>query len=269
MAWIISAAVLALLWLFLIAPSRRKKQMAPWRATAFAHRGLHGGPVLENTLEAFERACQAGVGIELDVQLSRDGEVVVFHDDTLKRLLGDERRVDQVDFSQLKEMALPGGVPRFEQVLYLVNGRVPLLVEIKNGKRNPELCRKTCALLNNYKGKYLVESFNPLILFWLRKNHPQVLRGQLVTAAGGYRPQFGWAVSRLLSGLLLNFLARPDFIAYDGDVSFAAPRVQRALFAPPMARWTVKTPQDYAHALSRGEMPIFEGFIPENGKKRP
>lgn len=264
-AIVIALAALTALYMFIFAPSRRRKRMAAWRGTVFAHRGLHGGGVCENTLEAFERACSAGLGIELDVQLSRDGKVVVFHDDDLARMTGDSRRVDEVDFADLQTLAFADGrnMPSFEEVLRLVNGRAPLLVELKNGRRNNELCTKTLELLRGCKGKYMIESFNPLIVRWFRKHASNVLRGQLVTGMEGYMPQFGKGVARVLSALGLNFLARPDFVAYDVDCDFAAPKLQRRLFRAPMACWTVKTKERYAQALEMGEMPIFEGFVPD------
>ena len=133
--------VLMGLILFILAPSRRRRRMAAWKGVSFAHRGLHGEGAAENTMTAFERACAAGVGIELDVQLTKDGELVVFHDDDLKRMTGDPRRVDEVDLAELQALDLPYGehIPRFEGVLARIDGRVPLLVELKNGKRNAEL----------------------------------------------------------------------------------------------------------------------------------
>lgn len=267
--WIVLLILLALilLMLFLIAPSATKRAEA-WRSTAFAHRGLYGDGAAENTLESFERARRLGVGIELDVQLTRDGVLVVFHDDDLKRMTGDPRRVDQVDWRELKEMPLTGGgsVPTFEAVLECVRGRVPLLVELKNGRRNRRLCEDVMALLRRYKGRFVVESFNPLILRWLRKNAPEVIRGQLVGAKASYLATMGWPGALALSTLSLNFLARPDFVAYDVSAKrFSAPRVQRALFHTTMAAWTVRDEATYRECLARGEMPIFEGFVPEKG----
>lgn len=256
---------LAALALFMLAPSRRRRRMAAWKGTAFAHRGLHGNGAAENTMTAFELACRAGFGIELDVQLTKDGELVVFHDDDLMRMTGDPRRVDEVDLMELQALNLPFGehIPRFEGVLAHVGGRVPLLVELKNGRRNTELCEKTLALLKRYQGRYIVESFNPLIVFWFRRHARGVLRGQLVSDMKNYMPQFGRPVAWLLSILALNCVARPDFVAYDADADFAAPRIQRALFNTPMACWTVKQRKRYEAALELGEMPIFEGFLPE------
>ena len=250
---------------FVIAPARSKRAEA-WKGTAFAHRGLHGEGVDENTLEAFERACRLGVGIELDVQMTRDGELVVFHDEGLTRLAGDPRRVDEVDWAELKAMTLKEGgrVPAFEEVLKLVDGRVPLLVELKSGRSNRKLCEGTMALLKAYEGRYVVESFNPLMLRWLKKHAPEVVRWQLVGAKPSYLAVMGWPGAVVLSTLSLNFLARPDFVAYDVDaVHFAAPSVQRALFHTTMAAWTVRDEETWQGCMDRGEMPIFENFVPE------
>lgn len=259
---VIILLIFLVLALFILAPSLGKKRAEEWRGVPFAHRGLHDALNVENSLEAFERACQHGFGIELDVQLSRDGHVVVFHDDTLLRMTGDSRRVDQVDLAELQTLSLLGRsrIPTFAEVLALVNGRVPLLVEIKNGKRNNLLCEKVMAQLRAYRGRYIIESFNPLILRWLRKNAPEVIRGQLVGPKVTYiAAQMGVFQSIVLSSLALNFLARPDFVAYDVTApGFTAPKLQRALFHTPLAAWTVCDEATYRACLARNESPIFE-----------
>jgi len=263
--WIVLIILIALI-VFLIAPSPKHHRADSWKGTLFAHRGLHGNGLTENTLEAFDAACTGGFGIELDVQLSKDGVVVVFHDDDLQRMANDNRRVDQVDFAELQSLALNGGgrIPSFEETLRLVNGRVPLLVELKNGRRNDELCRKTAGLLKAYDGKTIIESFSPLIVQWWRKHEPAVVRGQLVGAKISYLATMGPFLAFILSRLLLNFLGRPDFVAYDVNAAgFMAPKLQRALFRTPLAAWTVRDAGTCLGCLERGEMPIFEGFIPE------
>ena len=266
--WILIAVLLlSVLLLILIAPSAHCRRADDWRGTVFAHRGLYGNGIAENTLDAFENACKNGFGIELDVQFSHDGEIVVFHDDDLKRMTGDVRRVDAVNFEELAALSLCGGkgtIPRFEEVLKLVNGRVPILVELKNGRKNADLCEKTSAMLKSYRGKYLVESFNPLILKWFRQNEPEMLRGQLVGKWTSYLTTLGRPGAFVLSSLILNALSRSDFVAYDVNARhFAAPHVQRALFHTPLAAWTVRDEKTYSECLKRGEMPIFESFIPE------
>ena len=165
-------------------------------------------------------------------------------------------------------MALAGGsghIPRFEDVLKLVDGRVPLLVELKTGRRNAELCRQTHEMLKGYRGRYIVESFNPLMMRWFKKNAPETLRGQLVGKWTDYLSTLGRPGAFLLSSLALNALSRPDFVAYDVSAEhFPAPHIQRALFHTPLAAWTVRDDRTFKACLERREMPIFEGFIPKS-----
>ena len=215
----LSLAGLAAAPLFIFAPGRSsRRQRAPFTGVNFAHRGLHSRDksVPENSLEAFRRAAAAGYGIELDVQLSRDGEVVVFHDDTLDRVCGVSGKVADRTLSELQQLRLCGTeqtIPLFSQVLSVIRGRGPLIVELKNGRRNRELCEKTLALLENYRGDVCIESFNPFIVGWFRRHAGELLRGQLAMPAKEYE---GWprVAAALLSRTALNFIARPQFIAY-------------------------------------------------------
>lgn len=205
---------------FLSAPGKiNRKAKKPFMHKNFAHRGLHSRDksVPENSLKAFDLASEAGYGMELDVQLSKDGEVVVFHDDTLDRVCGVDARVDELTYDELKDLRLCGTeetIPLFSEVLKTVHGRGPLIVELKTGKRNKELCEKTCALLRRYSGEYCIESFNPFIVRWFRKNAPEIVRGQLSGPADGYEGEVNPVAAFILSHTLLNFLARPQFIAY-------------------------------------------------------
>ena len=206
--------------IFLVAPGKiRRKQKEPFKNRNFAHRGLHkrDRSIPENSLAAFERASRYGYGIELDVQLSRDGEVVVFHDDTLNRVCGVDARVDEKTLAELKQLSLCGTgetIPLFSEVLRTVRGRGALIVELKNGKRNRELCEKTYALLRRYSGDYCIESFNPFIVRWFRLNAPEVVRGQLANPPADYNGEVNPVTGFLLGNVLLNFLGRPQFIAY-------------------------------------------------------
>ena len=161
---ILGAAAAVTLPVFLAAPGRAgKAQKAPFLGWNFAHRGLHRADksVPENSLEAFRLAEEAGYGVELDVQLSQDGQVVVFHDDTLDRVCSVHGRVDAFPYEQLRQMSLCGTeqhIPLFSQVLEVFGGRGPLLVELKTGPRNRELCEKTLALLEGYRGEVCIES---------------------------------------------------------------------------------------------------------------
>ncbi len=205
---------------FLVAPGRAsKKDKKPFMYKNFAHRGLHkkDKTVPENSLAAFERASSYGYGMELDVQLSKDGQVVVFHDDTLNRVCGVDSRVDEKSYDELSKISLCGTtqtIPLFSEVLKTVRGRGPLIVELKNGKRNEELCEKTYTLLEKYSGEYCIESFNPFIVRWFKKNAPEVIRGQLANPPKDYNGEVGPITAVILGNCLLNFLSRPQFIAY-------------------------------------------------------
>ena len=170
---LIAAGCLAAAPFVLLAPGQASEsKKAPFMHRNFAYRGLHSEDqsVPENSRKAFSLAVEAGYGMELDVQLSRDGQVVVFHDDTLDRACGVAARVDELDLAELQKLPLFGTderIPLFADVLALVAGRTPLIVELKNGPRNDELCKKTYALLRTYQGHYCIESFNPLIVAWL------------------------------------------------------------------------------------------------------
>lgn len=263
--WLILLIAAAAL-IFLTAPNPRRYRMKRWRGAAFAHRGLHdiGRGVVENTLPAFEAACAAGFGMELDVQLSKDFQIVVFHDDTLVRLTGDPRRVDQCTLEELRAFDLAGipgaKIPTLRETLNLVNGRTPLLIELKSGKNNARLCRALMDMLADYRGEYIVESFNPLIVWWFRRHAPRVVRGQLVCPMKEYIPSASHVSGVFMAGLLLNCLGRPDFVAYNVNAArFFSPHFQRFVFHTPMAAWTVRNEGMRALVEKRGEIAIFEG----------
>lgn len=203
--------------LFLTMPGHSdENQRAPFQNRNFAHRGLYeqNQTVPENSLEAFKKAVDNGYGIELDVQLSSDGYVVVFHDDNLKRACGIDEKVSEKTLNELKSLKLfdtSSTIPLFQEVLNLVDGKVPIICELKMGSNKDELCRKTLDMIKAYKGDICIESFDPFIVRWFKENADDVLRGQLSS------PHFDTGnpfVMFLASNLLFNFLGRPQFIAY-------------------------------------------------------
>ena len=259
-----AAVTAAALPVALLAPGRAtKRQKAPFWGLNFAHRGLHtrDKSIPENSLPAFERAARAGYGMELDVQLSKDGQVVVFHDDTLDRVCGVHARVDEKTWAELQELRLCGteyGIPLFSEVLQTVRGRGPLIVELKNGRRNRELCEKTSALLATYRGDVCIESFNPLIVAWFRLHAHDLVRGQLAAPRKEYLNQMGRVKAFLLSRCLLNFLGRPQFIAY--KIGYRPPSVRLAEHLGAMrVGWTSHEPRN-----ERGrDAVIFEFYRPK------
>lgn len=248
-----------------VAPGRASAELkAPFTGRNIAHRGLHteDKTVPENSLAAFARAVGAGYGVELDVQLSRDGKAVVFHDDTLDRVCGVPGRVDEYTFAELSELRLCGTeerIPLFSDVLCTVNGKTPIICELKTGRRNAELCEKALRLIEAYDGDICIESFDPLIVAWFRVRAPWLLRGQLACpradyVSGGMNPLLGAA----LENTLFNFLARPQFIAYKIGPRPLPVKLAEALGAMKVG-WTSHDP---ANEKGRDTV-IFEYYEPE------
>ena len=154
MGWILALAVLAGLWLFLIAPGRASREKrAPFEGRAFAHRGLYepDQSVPENSLEAFRRAVEAGCGAELDVQRTRDGQIVVFHDDSMQRACGVDKPIRDFTYEELQAFPLFGTearIPLFSDVLAVFGGKQPLIVELKYGPDWALLCEATRRMLD-------------------------------------------------------------------------------------------------------------------------
>ncbi|MBR3293213.1 MAG: glycerophosphodiester phosphodiesterase [Oscillospiraceae bacterium] len=235
--------------LFLLAPGRStRRQRAPFAGQNFAHRGLHSRDkrIPENSLPAFARAAREGYGMELDVQLTRDGKVVVFHDDTLDRVCGVPGRVENFTLAELRQLRLCGTentIPLFSEVLNTVRGRTPLIVELKTGRRNRELCEKTYALLSDYRGEVCIESFNPFIVGWFRFHARDLLRGQLASPTEGSDGSVGPLRAFLLQRCLMNFIGRPQFIAYKIGPRPLAVRISELLGAMRVG-WTSHEPRN-------------------------
>lgn len=197
-----------------------EEQKMPFLHRYYAHRGLHtpDRSIPENSAAAFRRARERGYGFELDVQFSSDRQVVVFHDNTLDRVTGRTGRVDAHPWSELKNTTLCGTdqtIPLFSDILKITEGGGPLIVELKTGRHNAELCRATYDLLKDYKGVYCIESFDPFIVNWFRKNAPEVVRGQLSAPYAEMKKGIpNSLIAFLLSRCFFTFLNKPDFIAY-------------------------------------------------------
>ena len=215
-----AAAAAAAVTVVLTAPGRAEEQKkAPFRGKNIAHRGLHtpDRSVPENSLSAFRAAVEAGYGVEFDVHITADGELVVFHDDTLLRMCGTDLRIDDLTLEEIRSYTLADTeeqIPLLSEVLEVIGGRTPIVLELKRGKQNRALCEKTRAALLQYTGDVCIESFDPTIVRWWRKNAPEVLRGQLSCTVKQYGKELPKPAAFALSRLLTNFLGRPQFIAY-------------------------------------------------------
>ena len=234
----------------------------------YAHRGLHDneGDAPENTLAAFEKAVKRGYGIELDVQVTKDGKVVVAHDFNLKRICGVDRDIDSLTYAALQKYPVFDSqetIPLLSDVLKLVDGRVPLIVELKYKNSRSLVCELTDALLKNYSGFYCVESFHPGAVFWYRLHRPQVCRGQLSSTFARHDGQ-RTLIHFISQHLLTNFLTAPDFIAYHcQDTDELSLTLCRSLFGCPAVAWTVKSKTRLEACRDSFDYFIFEGFEPE------
>ena len=239
-------------------PAGAQAGLAWLGAHVYAHRGLHGSGVEENSTGAFAGAITGGLGIECDVRLSRDGRAIVFHDATLERLTGQSGRLDELGVAEISRLALTVGgeiVPTLRDVLAQVAGQVPLLLEIKSdkGRSVRPLCAAVLRDLEGYRGHLAVMSFDPRVGAWFARKAPQVPRGLVVTEQG----------SRTFSGLIKRHLAlwesQAQFLAYDiRDLpsGFAERARKRGL---PLLTWTVNTPSLRQRAADHADAPIAEG----------
>ena len=246
----------------------RKKETKTFCHCLFAHRGLFTPDqrIPENSMRAFQEAVRHGYGIELDIQRTKDNQIVVFHDHTLSRMCGIDLPVCELTYKELQKLTLMNStekIPLFQDVLDLVNGQVPLLIEIKLPTVKTLTCRLADELLQNYSGKYCIESFNPLALRWYKKNRKEIIRGQL--SANLTRPvaEGGYFLSFLVKYLLLNFLGKPDFISccYKDryNISFL---LQKYIYKTPVFAWTVRSSMVFKKQKDCFDSIIFDSFIP-------
>ncbi|MDF0545683.1 glycerophosphodiester phosphodiesterase family protein [Sphingobium sp. H39-3-25] len=240
----------------MLAPAPDAGRVAFLKDHPFAHRGLHGGETIENSLSAFDQAIAAGYGMECDVQASLDGIPFVFHDATLDRLTGEKGLLAARPASLLDAVVLSGcgeRLPRLEALLARIAGRGALLVEVKASRRQVAgLCRSVHGALAGYVGPVAVMSFNPMVGAWFGRNAPDIVRGLVVTEQG--KGKVRGAIERTLA----LWRAKPDFLAYDIrdlPAPFAARARRRGL---PVLTWTVRDAGQEAVAMAHADQIIFE-----------
>ena len=264
-----AVAVALCVWLFLVG-TRGKKAIKHLLEYKYAHRGLHGqldyGTVApENSLLAFSRAVERGYGMELDVRLSRDGVAVVFHDDTLKRMCGVDKKVSELTLDELKALRLADTdecIPTFREVLDAVAGRAPMIIELKGESMDTSVADVAVKELSSYEGEYVFESFNPMLVGAIKKLAPKVGRGFLVskhTEDKAHRSIKYRAIQRHL----LNFIARPNFIACEKNhLNLFPTKLLSRLFGTALVAWTVRSSEEEKKAFLDGfECIIFEQYL--------
>lgn len=241
-----------------LAPAPAPERVGWLRGRIFAHRGLHGPGVPENSPAAFAAAIRRGLGIECDVRKSCDGQPVVFHDSALDRLTGETGPLADRTADQLSRIRLSGGedaIPTLRRVLDQVAGAVPLLIEVKSdrGHRVEALCLAVRRALEGYRGQHAVMSFDPRVSRWFRLHSPLTVRGLVMSEE--HEKALAGRIKRHFS----LWLARPDFLAYDiRDLPGRFPAAQRRRGLP-LAAWTVRSPELLARALDHADAPTVEG----------
>ena len=258
--------ILAALIILAVRPyNARRERMKAFAEQYIAHRGLHDNrsDAPENSMKAYEKAVEAGYGIELDVRMTSDCQIVCFHDPTLMRATHALGSVEDKSLRELLELKLFDSeehIPIFWEVLQNIGGKVPLIVEVKaeRGADINQLCKEVVFCLDSYEGTTCIESFHPGVLNWFRKNHPSYLRGQLATR---FRDKgFG---SIFLTICFFNFITRPDFIAYDLRYMYSIPYyLLRKLWGAAGVAWTCKSDEDLELARSMYDVFIFDSFVP-------
>ena len=226
-----------------------------------AHRGLHGNGIPENSYAAYQRAIDENYPIEIDLHLTKDGKVAVFHDDDLKRMTGTEGEISSKTSAELRELRLQDTdqtIPFFDELLKFVDGKVPLLIEVKNqAEKGIELA--VIELLKGYGGEYAIQSFSPLILKNFKKYAPQMLRGQL-SCLFPWSPDMGKLKKFALSHMIFNFLTKPDFISYHDE---ALPYKKAKKEGRPLLAWTIRDEEARKRMEGVADNIIFENIRPQ------
>lgn len=248
--------------------SQHRPGMAAFRGHRFAHRGLHQEGIPENSRAAFRAARDAGFGIEFDLHLLRDGNLGVMHDSALLRTTGQDGRMEDLTAEDLPAYRLGGTeetIPLFRDVLEIFQGQYPLIIELKSVDGNAAaLTQATVNQLEGYQGPYCIESFDPAVVRWLRRNRPDILRGQLSENYFRVSSPLPAIIKAALSLYLCNWGTRPDFIAHRFEHrKNIGVWLCRRLWHTDAVTWTIRSIPDLETAEKEGFIPIFEKIRPE------
>ena len=225
-----------------------------------AHRGLHGTGVVENSERAIERAIEKGYAVEVDVQFLSDGEPIIFHDDSLKRLIGDSSKVRNLNPKFLTYLRYSDGqgILLLRELLELVNARTPLLIEIKNETYTKSGLNNLIKYLLLYRGKFSLQSFNPQILKSIKQKAPHFSIGQLTTLWQNTHVNF-WQQKYLQFAELYNDL---DFISVDKN-KLGLKEIMICRYKKiPLLSWTIKSSKELERVSEQASGFIFESFLP-------
>ena len=256
-----------LLYIWAVIPNTDRRDKATEFATVkYAHRGLHSEALPENSLGAFEAAIEKGYGIELDVRLTKRGELVVFHDDDLKRMCGVDKKVSECTYEELLNFRLLNTdykIPLLSEVLKLVAGRTELLVEIKETGKEIAVSKALIPVLREYKGKFAVQSFSPYAVNYIAKNADEMIRGILVSERG----KGSGIKGILLENFMLNCYHKPDFVSVHHNLYNTSLYIIYKLCRVPAFAWTVRSEEEEKSSETVFKTVIFENYLPSNERK--
>ena len=225
-----------------------------------AHRGLHKSRIIpENSIQAFKNAMGKNYAIEFDINITIDKQIVIFHDDDLNRLCNKKERIEEVTYDFLKDLKLYKSdekIPLLKELLVEISGKIPLVIEIKKHKNIGILENKLVDLLENYKGKYLICSFEKNILFWFKKNKPNLKRGLIFES----NPKKFEKYNKTLF-LYKYYKSRADFISLDYkllDSSIYDFCVKNSL---DLITWTIRNKENFEKVKEKVDAVIFESLF--------
>lgn len=266
-----SLVVFVAVYALLIRPNLPRRDISFLQGVDYAHRGLWTGNEPkkglrpENSLAAFRAAVEKGYGIELDVHRTKDGALIVHHDDSLQRLTGTDIRIAQSTLEEIRACRLPNGeaVPTFDEVLEAVAGRMPLIIEVKVEGNADLLSEAVYARMQRYEGPWCMESFDPWAVKWFRLHAPEVIRGQLAFNHFGKGETFKlWMRNLVVASMIQNLWSRPDFVAWEAksEKKYCLPRLLLRWMKPWFVAWTVRSQQDMDALRGKYDLQIFEKF---------
>ena len=218
-----------------------KKDLSFLKQNVIAHRGLHNLEIPENSIKAFEKAIDKNYIIELDVHLLKDGNIVVFHDDNLKRMAEINKNLKDCTYNELKDIKILNTqytIPKLESVLKIIDGRVPIIIELKYDRMVGKLEKEIVKILDNYKGRFCIKSFSPLSIIWFRINRPNYVRGLLISSRNRTLKE------RIVKSNLMLTLSKPDFISCNYKL-FNSKLINKYKKKIPIIAWTIKNKLNY------------------------
>ena len=224
-----------------------------------SHRGIYDNKnIFENSLEAITKAKEKNYIVEIDIHITKDDQIVVFHDYNTKRITKKDMIIENNNYKDLNNQDIYH-IPLLEEVLELVNGKVPLLIEIKQKRKAGKLEHKLMDILNNYKGEYAIQSFNPLTIYWFKKNYPNILRGQL---SYKFKTKKILKLKKyILSNMFFNIITKPNFISYKYDELSLSKIKKYKQKNITILGWTIKNKKEYNKYIKIYDNLICEKFI--------